>query len=456
MCGLAVALGDVGPALAALAHRGVRSRVLDCGGGVQMAHARLPIVGVGEEWDQPVWTSAGTLAFVGEILDFKERRPGAKCDLEVVRRAWARRGPEGFREFDGFWSVAYVPGGGAEMHLLCDYLAIKPLYYRSDAGGVGAASEPDAAAALGAVTPDEVYFSAAAKWGYCPEARRTPYREVKKVLPGERVVLYPREPGRAERRSVDALEPAAAPPAELKVEIEAAARRRALSSDVPVAALVSGGLDSAITYTLAARWGDVRPYHAENGEAEWARAVVGERGARVVDLAGRREDVGRSLRFMQEPIDLGSLEPQVALSDAIAARGAERVCLTGDGADEFFGGYGRAAHYDSQWSDVYHELVAWHLPRLDRVMMRNKIEVRSPFLARRVAQIALGLPRAARTDKKILRELFRADLPPGVADRPKRALRTAAVERDRQGRSLELIAEFRAARWPEEVRRAAE
>jgi asparagine synthase (glutamine-hydrolysing) len=133
--------------------------------------------------------------------------------------------------------------------------------------------------------------------------------------------------------------------------------------------------------------------------------------------------------------------PQCALSRSVGAQGI-RVCLTGDGADEFFGGYGRSMRYDSQASDVFHELVAWHLPRLDRIMMRNLVEVRSPFLARRVAGIALGLPRTARYNKGILRSLFRADLPPGVADVSKRPLRTKRVEDDRESRSMELVRMF--------------
>ncbi len=443
MCGVVAAYDSVTAALIRIEHRGIRTRMQACPGGVFLGHVRLPIVGLGTEYDQPVEIDGWTVAFVGEILDFRDYDALAACDLPLVARTWANHGAAGFQKFDGFWSVVAVDPQG-RICALVDYLAQKPLYYRSDRHATGIASEPDAAAALGPVTPDEVYFAAVVKWGYCPETWRTPYREVHKTLPGEYVRL---ERGKQPvRQIVDPLVPMrGVSPETLKLEIEAAVRRRVLSSDVPVACLVSGGLDSAIVYTLASRVGDVRAYHVENGEEAEALEVVGDRGARVASPGC--VGIDRPLAVMQEPIDLGSLVPQMALSDAIGQGGGERVCLTGDGADEMFGGYSRAQRYDSQASDVQHELIAWHLPRLDRIMMRNRIEVRSPFLARRVAEIALGLPRELRTDKKALRDLFRADLPSGVADRPKRPLRTAAVERNREGNSKMLVDKFRQEKW---------
>jgi asparagine synthetase B (glutamine-hydrolysing) len=145
---------------------------------------------------------------------------------------------------------------------------------------------------------------------------------------------------------------------------------------------------------------------------------------------------------MQEPIDLGSLKAQVALAQVVP----ETVCLTGDGADEAFGGYSRAMHYDSQASDMFHELPCWHLPRLDRVMMRHRIEVRSPFLARKVVQIAVGLPRPLRMGKKILRDLFRDDLPPGIADQAKKPLRPVRFNREENSKIM--VDEFRRQTWP--------
>jgi asparagine synthase (glutamine-hydrolysing) len=220
---------------------------------------------------------------------------------------------------------------------------------------------------------------------------------------------------------------------------------RVTSADVPVAALVSGGLDSAIVYTLAKRFGTVHPYHVDNGEVEQAAVVL--QGDQYTFLKSDAVPTRKALRYMQEPVDLGSLKPQVALSDSVGASGGERVCLTGDGADELFGGYGRARRYDSQASDIWHELVCWHLPRLDRVMMRNQIEVRSPFLARPVLAAALALPYSERCGKQVLRNLFRTELPRGIADVAKRPLRTKEVEVDREANSKKLVDEFRQMVW---------
>lgn len=429
-------------------HRGVRSQTMSHSGGV-VHHARLPIVGTDAQYDQPVRRVASgrewLIAFVGEILDFRERHPKMQCDTELVTRAWLQRGPRGLVDYDGFWSVAAL-SDDRTLHLLTDYLGQKPIYYRQDVRV--AASEPDAVAALAPVTPDEVYLSACIKWGYCPEVERTPYREVKRTLPGEHVVILP--DGEVKRWIVDPLEPAPMDRDELKREIEDAVRRRVLSSDVPVACLLSGGLDSSIVYTLARRYGNPRAYYVagESLDLEEAAAVSAVAGKDKVTEAYDYRTVKSSeaLEIMQEPIDLGSLVPQVVLSRAVS----ETVCLTGDGADEAFGGYGRSERYDSQYSDLLQELPCWHLPRLDRVMMRNRTEVRSPFLARRVVRGALALPWSHRKDKLLLRHMFRDDLPPGIAFRKKKPLRTSAVETNREENSRLLVEMFRRRVWPED------
>lgn len=438
MCGWIASLTcDVEPGLKLLAHRGIRQTKVTTQCGATVGHVRLPIVGVGTEWDQPVNDgNNNTFAFVGEILDFRDVDPSAECDIDVVVNTWNSEGPEGFAKHDGFWSICVVNSHYETMHLLCDYLAQKPTYYRRDLAA--AASEPDALVALGQVTPDEVYFASVIKWGYCPETSRTPYVEIKKVLPGQHVVMT--RTGLHEQVT-DPLKPQ---DVDIKYEIEEAVRRRMIASDVPVACLVSGGLDSSIVYTLAERHGPVVPYFADSGDVdEQIRVSAITSPSPVKHIYWNLVAAERALHYMQEPIDLGSLVPQTALSDQIK----ERVCLTGDGADECFGGYGRSMRYDSQYSDIFHELVAWHLPRLDRIMMRNQIEVRSPFLARKVVQGALALPWAtSRRDKSFLRSLF--DLPPGISQAPKKPLRTTRVEGDRERNSMHLVNAFKHSKWP--------
>ena len=446
MCGFVVS-SSASSVIKHISHRGIRQAVKG-----RVGHVRLPIVGLSEEHDQPVARDRWIIAFVGELLNFRDFAPSLECDLDLVVSTWLSEGPRGFRKFDGFWSIAAYNLRDDSLHLLCDYLAQKPTYYRTDVQS--AASEILPLVALKKTTPDEVYFSSVAKWGYCPETKRTPHREIKRVLPGEYVVIE--QNGSIRRGDVDPLEPISLDPQQLKDEIVAAVQRRVLSSDVPVGCLLSGGLDSSIVFTLAQRFGTVLGYFADDPKNPHyedqlrASAVTGDRSVVVTDW--HRVSREAALKIMQEPIDLGSLIPQVALSRAVQ----ERVCLTGDAADEFFGGYGRAARYDSQASDVWHELVNWHLPRLDRVMMSNCVEVRSPFLARRVAGAALTLPRQERTGKKILRDLFRSDLPPGIADAPKVPLRTAKVELGREQNSIELIEAFKREAWPEGAARILE
>lgn len=416
--------------LGSMSHRGVRSSVVD-GPGWSLGHRRLPIVGVGAEHDQPVRRGRWVVGFVGEVLDFRERDPEYECDAELVADLWAEHGPTCLSDRDGFWSVVACDERDGSVHAIVDYFSQKPMYVRDD-GIRAVASEPNAVAGLGPAKLDQIYLSAVVKWGYCPETWRTPYEGVRRMGPGE-YARIPRE-GPIEWSVVDRLLPTPMTTEVLKSEIESAVRRRVTSRDVPMGCLVSGGLDSAIAWTLASRYGDVESFHVENGEVIEAEEVAGRRlTALPLGSVGSID----ALRYMQEPVDLGSLVPQVALSRVMEGR--VTVALTGDGADELFGGYSRASRYDSQASDVWHELVAWHLPRLDRVMMRGRVEVRSPFLARGVASAALALPRDARIDKRVLRDLFRMDLPPGVVDRVKRPLRTPDVSRDREARSVELV-----------------
>jgi asparagine synthetase B (glutamine-hydrolysing) len=429
MCGVVAQLGKTAEfveAFGAMTYRGTRGAICSSSRWGYVGHHRLPIVGLDAKYDQPVVDGKWTLAFVGEILNF--RKFGSdESDLPVLVEAWKVFEKKNcFRDFDGFWSLVAIDEETGDLHMLTDYLGQKPLYYRGDVRAC--ASEPAAVALLGPTTPDEIYFGAVAKWGYCPDTKRTPYREIRKTVPGEHVVIH--QDGLVLRGLADWLEPAHG---DLEEAIEEAVKLRVTSSDVPVAMLYSGGLDSSIVKLLAEQHGKIKHYFVEGCSED---NVPDDFHGDVCDASG--VNLSTAVRVMQEPIDLGSLVPQIAMSDAVL----ETVCLTGDGADELFGGYGRAQRYDSQASDVYHELVNWHLPRLDRVMMRNAIEVRSPFLARGVAEIAFGLPYEKRRGKKILRDIYGDRIDAKI---PKIPLRTAHVGHEN---TLKMIEIFRRKAWP--------
>jgi len=426
----------------AMDHRGVRSG-MRYGSNWAMRHVRLPIVGVGEEHDQPMARSGWIIGFVGELMNFRELHGTRyECDAELAADVWIDNGMAGFRLYDGFWHLVAIEERTGDVYVVADYLAQKPVYVRIGDDYSAVASEPDTLAALSPTIPDRIYLSAVVKWGYCPETRRTPYVGISRVLPGEawHIPYY----GRPESTVVDPVAPIlGASPRDLRLAVIRSVTRRIQSSDVPIGCLVSGGVDSSVVYSLAGRNSDVRGYHIPNGEDEYAQEVAPD----AVRVDPSLVPLHEAADWMQEPIDLGSLVPQACMSASVRAVGGEVVCLTGDGADELFGGYGRAGRYDSQASDVWQELVAWHLPRLDRIMMRNLIEVRSPFLGREVVRIALGIPWRERTSKGFLKEAFRGLVSDRIVDRPKVPLKTGDVESDREGRSLDLVSRFIKKEW---------
>merc|ERR1711991_1311828 len=122
--------------------------------------------------------------------------------------------------------------------------------------------------------------------------------------------------------------------------------------------------------------------------------------------------------------------PQIAMAEKLKELEFHNV-LTGDGADELFGGYRRAKEYDSQYSDVFCELPYYHLPKLDRTMMRSTIELRAPFLSPAVIVHALNLPWSERMgEKTVLKETFKNLVPKKILDRDKLPLKTDAIRKD--------------------------
>jgi len=303
-------------------------------------------------------------------------------------------------------------------------------------------SEIKSLAEIGPITFNERYFSTVMKWGYCPEGF-TPFKEIIKILPGMEIIYSVKHSEILSMRYYTELVPRK--DINIRKALKESVKNR-MVSDVPIALLMSGGLDSTIIYYLMRQYcEEMTIFHVDNDEATFLEYIDFRPGDRIIQLDSKdqRLDLYRILYHNDGPVDLGSLIPQYRLSQEIAKYGIQ-VCLSGDGADELFGGYGRAQKYDSQYSDIYHELVYYHLPRLDKLMMMNTIELRCPFLAKGVIEGAMGLLwYPYRYGKRVLKNIFSDLVPNQIIVRDKKPLKSKPILEDSFEWRKELVYDYK-------------
>lgn len=434
MCGFLIAtpahgFDRIDQALDRMSYRGKEGRKgAVIRGGLVLGHVRLAIQDLSEESDQPYSGDRHELAFVGEIFNVTEGR----SELEYLNEVYTEQGARGLHNLDGFWSIAVLHNGRASV--FTDHLGIKPVYFWPEKSIVCSELEP-MFVLEDRPKLDEVYLANCIKFGY-DYSGRTPYEGIKQLAPGSRLTVTPMGMSIESYWNWD-LVPFLSPEVKnFRTVIDQAIRSR-LVGDREVALLVSGGLDSSIIYySLKSQGQKVRGFSVENGESEFLPPGITTLPVEEVTL----ED---AVRIMQAPVDLGSLLPQIQLARALKGEGFN-VCLTGDGADELFGGYRRSREYDSQASDVFCELPYYHLPRLDRVMMHETVEQRSPFLAPSVIAMALRLPKEHRTTKQVLKAAYFDLVPERVLYRDKKPLKSQAVINGGISHRSQLVEVFRA------------
>lgn len=410
MCGVLLAPSkysdeQFGLAMDVMSHRGDRQpghRGMKSQDGWTIAHVRLAIQD--DTGDQPFQSGFGIYAFVGEFFNH--------VDGERLHLLKLLCNNSEFHKTDGFWAIVSANAAGARVYT--DHLGIKPMYYWPKYKIF--CSEINPMFVFESRPPfDQTYLSNCIKWGY-DYSGRTPYEGIVQVPPGTKISITP--DGVVTKEQYWKWHLVKRPPALRQAVVEAIQNR--LIGNRPVALLLSGGLDSSIIYyTLRSLGRDVDVFSVDNGEGEFLPPEV-----HMMSLPS--VSVSEAVKIMQAPLDLGSLVPQVQLSRAVSNAGYY-VCMTGDGADEVFGGYRRAKEYDSQWSDIFCELPYYHLPRLDRVMMKQTVELRSPYLSPQVIAYGLSLPWNIRTEKQALKQAFKGIVPSKIINRPKHPLKTEAV-----------------------------
>lgn len=418
-------------------HRGLACRYIDKFG-FRIAHHWLPIqTELGEDEAQPfIYPDGSILLFNGEIFNYPSKYSSDAAYLkDLFGSVSIRSVVEESQKWDGFWAIVFITPKGM-MYCFTDPLGKKQLYY-NERGEICSEIRP---LITDNSVEDSLFKSSVLKWGYNRDDR-TPWKNIRRILPNRVYALmsgiiqniWPYEYYDWSRKPETS---------DLTEALYIAVKRRLISKKEKVAALVSGGLDSSIiAYILSDLGQDVSYYCTDNLEDyHYVTRLSDELNFRVsvihYDMAS--SDFTDSLKWNETPIDLGSMVPQHKLLSGVH----ERIVLTGDGADELFGGYRRIDQYDSQYSDVFEELPFYHLPRLDRASMRFTIEMRNPFLSHDVVKIALATLLPYRTHKKILKDLFRGKLPDEILDRPKLPLKNDEIRKDPFGYRLRLMHEF--------------
>ena len=358
-----------------------------------LGHRRLKIVDLSEEAHQPMTSGDGktVLVYNGEVYNFRELRRELVCaghrfrssgDTEVVLRAYEQWGEACVERLDGMFALAVWDERRGRMLLARDRTGKKPLFYTLLGGRLTFASEIKALLRAPWVETglDESKLPEFLAFGYVPYPD-TLFRGIHQVPPAA-TVTYDREGLGAVRPYWDALPTGQRDrsardlgPSIARRLAEATERR--LIADVPLGALLSGGVDSSIVVGLMSRAATERvrtfsigfPEEASFDERPYARRVADHFGTAHTEFAVKADAVALMdtlLWHYDQPYHDSSAIPTYLVSQL--AREHVTVVLNGDGGDEVFGGYDRfraaaVAEFVPGWAAATARRVARRLPR---------------------------------------------------------------------------------------------
>ncbi len=421
-------------------HRGPDWSGIYCCEKAILAHERLAIVDP-QSGKQPFVSKDGNLilAVNGEIYNHREIRKRYEdsyeflthSDCEVILPLYRDKGPEFIEELNGIFAFALYDKEKDSYFIARDHIGINPLYTGWDKfGNFYVASELKALE------------------GVCSR--------IEEFLPGH--YLYSREGVMKKWYKRDwsdykAVENNVTSIDELRSALEAAVHRQ-LMSDVPYGVLLSGGLDSSIISAVAKRFAPKRIESNDKQDAWWPQLhsfAIGLKGS--PDLEAARKVAGhigtihheiyftveegldaiRDVIYHIETYDVTTVRastPMYLLARVIKSMGVKMV-LTGEGADEIFGGY--LYFHKAPSPKAFHEETVRKISKLHLYdcLRANKslaawgVEGRVPFLDKEFIDVAMRLNPAdkmasgGRIEKWVLRTAFEDYLPASVAWRQK-------------------------------------
>lgn len=450
MCGIVCAFNlkqkteDLRPQILEMAKK-IRHRGPDWSGiysndKVIMAHERLAIVDPASG-KQPLLSEDKNLVLAanGEIYNHRDLRKQLKTvynfqtesDCEVILALYKEKGVGFLDDLNGIFGFAIYDVAKDEYLVARDHMGIIPLYIGWDQNGTFyVASELKALE------------------GVCAKIELFPPGHYLSSKDGKFVKWYSRE-----WTAFDAVKENKTCIAEIKEALEAAVHRQ-LMSDVPYGVLLSGGLDSSITSAIAKKYSQKRIETDDASEAWWPQLhsfSVGLEGS--PDLAAAKKvaahigtvhheikftiqeglDAIRDVIYQLETYDVTTVRastPMYLMARVIKSMGIKMV-LSGEGADELFGGY--LYFHKAPNAKEFHEETVRKLSKLHQYdcLRANKslaawgIEGRVPFLDKEFIDVAMKINpqdkmiNGERMEKWVLRKAFEDMLPESVAWRQK-------------------------------------
>ncbi|WKX27469.1 asparagine synthase B [Tatumella ptyseos] len=406
-----------------------------------LAHERLSIVDV-NNGAQPLYNADRThvLAVNGEIYNHHSLRSALQdkyafqtgSDCEVILALYQEKGLDFLDDLQGMFAFILYDTVKQSWLIGRDHIGIIPLYYGHDEhGNLFVASE------MKALVP------------VC--------RTINEFPPGSYMSSEDHQIHRYYQRDwmeYDNVADAVTDKAALKDALEESVKSH-LMSDVPYGVLLSGGLDSSIISAITKRFAAKRVEDADQSDAWWPQLhsfAVGLKGAPDLKAAKEVADalgtVHHEINFtVQEGLDaikdviyhietydvttIRASTPMYLMSRKIKAMGIKMV-LSGEGADEIFGGYlyfHKAPNAKEFHEENVRKLAALHMydcARANKAMSAWGVEARVPFLDKQFLDVAMRINPAdkmcgqnGKMEKHILRECFSSYLPESVAWRQK-------------------------------------
>ncbi len=458
---------------AALAHRGPdgAGAYVSADGRAGLGHRRLAVIDVSPDGREPLTNEDGSLVltFNGEIYNYRELRGAllalghrfkSRTDAETVLHAYEEYGISCLEKLEGMFAFALWDEKKKLLFAARDRFGEKPFSYCSTAGRFVFASELKALfAGLGHVPvrdedPLPYFFS----YNHTPSPK-TGFAGVSDLPPAHYGILKDGVFSISRYWDLDYSRKAPCSYGEAQEEIrrllESAVRART-HADVPFGVFLSGGADSSAVAAYAARSsGRIRTFSAgfadagvfdERPAARRTAAFLGSEHAEYSFSPFLPDLLPRLVRLYERPYADSSAVAAYCLAEA--ARKDVTVALGGDGGDEIFGGYRRFAYWNvlrrfkkgayeaiasypyfpsaapyeplGSLDGVFSHAVRTFLPgdlllKTDRATMAHGLELRSPFLDRRLAEFAAGLPAAWKVrffrTKAVLRDALRGVVP---------------------------------------------